>query len=161
MSFSKKSFLAAVLAAAVVFVAAAAADHGDRGHGRTVLRQGLVGSILTDPPIHGVARGGLPWVGTGQARLQRNGRFEARIRGLVIPSLGTPGPVTTITISLYCAPESSSAVFTTQPVALSSAGNARVRQHVTLPSRCLAPVLLVHPNGGAAAYIAATGFATS
>jgi hypothetical protein len=29
---------------------------------------------------------------------------------------------------------------------------------VTVPDRCLAPVLLVHPNGSTARYIAATGF---
>jgi hypothetical protein len=29
---------------------------------------------------------------------------------------------------------------------------------VTVPARCLAPVVLVHPNGNPAAYIAATGF---
>lgn len=164
MSFTKKSFLAAVLVAAVVFVAAAAADHGgDRGrghgHGKTVLRQHLVGSILSDQNIHGVVRGGLPWQGGGDAKLSRKGRFEARIRGLIIPSLGTAGPVTSITISLYCSPESNpAAAFTTTPVPLSQKGNARVRQHVTVPSRCLAPVLLVHPNGAAGAYIAATGF---
>jgi hypothetical protein len=67
--------------------------------------------------------------------------------------------VTSITISLYCSPDSdSAAAFTTQPVPLSQKGNARVRQHVTVPSRCLTPVLLVHPIGNAAAYIAATGF---
>lgn len=164
MSFTKKAFLAAVLVAAVVFVAAAAADHGDRGRGehhqRVLLHQRLVGSILSDPPIHGVVRGGLPWQGGGEASLERRGRFEARIRGLVIPGMGNPGPVTTITISLYCAPDSSSApAFTTDPVPLSAQGDAHVRQHVTVPPRCLAPVLLVHPNGGAAAYIAATGFA--
>ena len=163
MSFTKKSILAGVLVAAVVFVAAAAADHGGRrGHGhKTPLRQHLVGSILSDQPIHGVVRGGLPWQGGGDARLDRKGRFEARIRGLIIPSLGNAGPVTSITISLYCSPDSDpAAAFTTQPVPLSQKGNARVRQHVTVPSRCLAPVLLVHPNGGAAAYIAATGFAS-
>ncbi len=165
MSFTKKAALAAVLVAAVVFVAAAAADHGgDRGRGehhghRALLDQRLVGSILSDPPIHGVVRGGLPWQGGGEASLSRKGRFEATIRGLVIPTMGNPGPVTTITISLYCAPDSSpTAAFSTDPVPLSSHGNARVRQHVTLPARCLAPVLLVHPNGGATAYIAATGF---
>jgi hypothetical protein len=165
MTFAKKSFLAAVLVGAVVFVAAAAADHGgDRGrhhgHGhKTLLRQHLVGSILSDGPIHGVVRGGLPWQGGGDAKLDRKGRFEARIRGLIIPSLGNAGPVTTITISLYCSPDSSTtAAFTTQSVPLSQDGNARVRQHVTVPSRCLAPVLLVHPNGGAGAFIAATGF---
>jgi hypothetical protein len=152
-----------VLVAAAVFVAAAAADHGrgDRnGHGhKTLLRQHLVGSILSDGPIHGVVRGGLPWQGGGDAKLDRRGRFEARIRGLIIPSLGTAGPVTSITISLYCSPDSDpAAAFTTASVPLSQQGNTRVRQHVTVPSRCLAPVLLVHPNGGAGAYIAATGF---
>jgi hypothetical protein len=164
MRFTKKSFLAVVLVAAAVFVAAAAADHGGRGrdhaHGhKTLLRQHLVGSILSDQPIHGVVRGGLPWQGGGDAKLDRRGRFEARIRGLIIPSLGSAGPVTSITISLYCSPDSNpAAAFTTQSVPLSQDGNARVRQQVTVPSRCLAPVLLVHPNGGAAAYIAATGF---
>ena len=166
MSFTKKAVLAAVLAAAAVFVTAAAADHGGdrRGehhghHQRVILQQHLVGSILSDPPIHGALRGGLPWQGGGDASLSKKGRFEARIRGLIIPSMGNPGPVTTITISLYCAPDSSAtAAFTTDPVPLSSHGNAFVRQHVTVPARCLAPVLLVHPNGGAAAYIAATGF---
>jgi hypothetical protein len=169
MSFTKKSFLVAVLVSAVVFVAAAAADHGrgkGRGehhghHHRLVLQQHLVGSILSDPAIHGVVRGGLPWQGGGDASLDRKGRFEASIHGLVIPSMGNPGPVTTITISLYCAPDSSStAAFTTDPVPLSAHGNARVHQRVTVPARCLAPVLLVHPNGGATAYIAATGFAS-
>jgi len=166
MSFTKKSFLAVVLVAAAVFVAAAAADHGGRDHGhghghKTLLRQHLVGSILSDQAIHGVVRGGLPWLGGGDAKLDRRGRFEARIRGLIIPSLGNAGPVATITISLYCSPDSgSTAAFTTQRVPLSQNGNARVRQHVTVPSRCLAPVLLVHPNGAAGAYIAATGFTT-
>lgn len=165
MTFAKKSFLAAVLVAAAVFVAAAAADHGgDRGHHhghghKTLLRQHLIGSILSDGPIHGVVRGGLPWQGGGDAKLDRKGRFEARIRGLIIPSLGNAGPVTTITISLYCSPDSNAtAAFTTAPVPLSQSGNARVRQHVPVPTRCLTPVLLVHPNGGAGAFIAATGF---
>jgi hypothetical protein len=160
MSFTKKALAATVLFAAVVFVAAAAADHGHRGHGhKTLLRQHLVGSILSDQPIHTVVRGGVPWQGGGDAKLDRRGRFEARIRGLIIPNLGTAGPVTSITISLYCSPDSdSAAAFTTQPVPLSQKGNARVRQHVTVPSRCLTPVLLVHPIGNAAAYIAATGF---
>jgi len=169
MSFTKKAVLAAVLVAAAVFVAAAAADHGgDRGRGehhghrqRVILQQHLVGSILSDQAIHGVVRGGLPWQGGGDASLSKKGRFEARIRGLVIPSMGNPGPVTTITISLYCAPDSSgTAAFTTDPVPFSPDGDAFVRQQVTVPARCLAPVLLVHPNGGATAYIAATGFAS-
>jgi hypothetical protein len=160
MSLTKRSVLAAVLVAAVVFVAAAAADHGGRGrdHHGPLLQQRLIGSILSDPPIHGVTRGGVPWVGTGRATLKRHGRFEVRIRGLLVAGTNNTGPVTTVTASLYCAPDSSAAVFTTTAEPLSSHGDARIRQHVTVPSRCLAPVVLVHPNGGAGAYIMATGF---
>jgi hypothetical protein len=164
MSLTKKSFLAAVLLAAAVFAAAAAADHGGRSHEHgshehgKLLRAHLVGSILSDPPIHGVTRGGAPWVGTGTATLDRHGRFKVRIRGLVIPSLGNPGPVTSLKFSLFCAPEASGPVFTTGSTPLSARGNARLRQHVTVPQRCLAPVVLAHPNGIAAVYIAASGF---
>lgn len=163
MTFSKKWFLAGVLVLAAVFVAAAAADHGgkgrDEGHeGHAKLRQHLVGSILSDPQIHGVTRGGVPWEGTGTAKLSRHGRFEVRIRGLVIAGTNNPGPVTSIKVSLFCAPDSSGPAFTTGSVPLSSHGNARLRQKVMAPQRCLAPVVLVHPNGNLAAYIAATGF---
>jgi hypothetical protein len=161
MSLTKRSFLAAVLVAAVVFVAAAAADHGGRGrdhHGQ--LLQRLIGSVLSDQPIHLVNRGGVPWDGVGTAKLSRHGRFEVRIRGLLVTGTNNTGPVTTVTASLYCAPDASAAVFTTTPVPLSSRGDARIRQHVTVPSRCLAPVVLVHPNGSSGAYIMATGFSS-
>jgi hypothetical protein len=159
MMRTKKGLLAAILLAAAVFVTAAAADHGGRSHQHgKLLRARLVGSILSDPPIHGVTRGGLPWNGNGSASLDRRGRFEFRIRNLVIPSLGNPGPVMTIKVALYCAPDSSGPAFVTDAAPLSRDGDARIRQHVTVPSRCLAPVLLVHPNGSATAYIAASGF---
>jgi len=160
MRLSKRWFLAAVLVVAAVFVAAAAADHGGRSdehHGK-VLRTHLVGSILSDPAIHGVIRGGLPWVGTGTATLDGKGRFKVRIRGLVIPTMGNPGPVTSLKFSLFCAPDSSGPAFTTGSTPLSRDGNAQLRQHVTVPQRCLAPVVLAHPNGGLGAYIAASGF---
>jgi hypothetical protein len=161
MSLTKKFVLAAVLVVAAVFVAAAAADHGGKGEGEghgKLIRQHLVGSILSDPPIHGVTRGGVPWEGTGTASLDRHGRFKVRIRGLVIPGVGTPGPVTSLKFSLFCAPDSSGPVFTTGSTPLSVRGNARLRQHVMVPQRCLAPAVLAHPNGNAAAYIAASGF---
>ena len=164
MRLTKRSFMAALLVAAAVFVTAAAADHGGggrghQGHHGPLLQQRLIGSILADSPIHGATRGGLPWDGTGRATLDRHGRFDVRIRGLVVTGTNSPSPVTNVTVSLYCAPDSSGPVFTTTPAPLSSHGDARIRQHVTVPSRCLAPVVLVHPNGNAGAYIMATGFA--
>jgi hypothetical protein len=160
MTLTKRFFLAAVLVAAVVFVAAAAADHGGRGreHHGPLLQQRLIGSMLNDPQIHNVTRGGVPWVGTGTATLDRHGRFEVLVRGLLVAGTNNTGPVTTVNASLYCAPDASAAVFTTMSVPLSAHGDARIRQEVTAPSRCLAPIVLVHPNAGGGAYIMAPGF---
>jgi hypothetical protein len=163
--FSKKLLAAFIVVAATVFVAAAAADHGGRGdhhghgHGRAILRDRLVGSVPDDPAIHGVLAGNVPWDGGARASLDRRGRFELRVRGLVITGMGNPGPVTTVSASLFCAPDTvTTPAFTTGSVPLSQHGNARIRAHVTVPDRCLAPVLLVHPNGSTARYIAASGF---
>jgi hypothetical protein len=160
MTLSKRFLLAAVLVAAAVFATAAAADHGGGSHEHgKLLRAHLVGSILSDPPIHGVTRGGVPWEGRGTASLDRGGRFELRIRGLIVAGTDNADGVTAIRVSLFCAPDSNTVpVFTTDSVPLSADGDARVRQVVIVPARCLAPVLLVHPNGNLARYIAASGF---
>ena len=160
MALSKKSFLALAVVLAAVFAAAAAAGRhgGSHQHGK-LLRATLVGSILSDPPIHGVTRGGVPWEGNGRASLDRKGRFAFRIRNLVIAGTGNAGAVTSIRVSLFCAPDSDTApAFTTESTPLSADGDARLRQEVTVPTRCLAPLLLVHPNGNLTRYIAATGF---
>jgi hypothetical protein len=135
-------------------------DHRDRG-GAMVLNTTLAPSVPSDPALHEVAAGGAPWVlRRGEARLRRGGRLTVRVRGLVIPVApgnGTPGPVTTVNASLYCGNDTS-AVGTTPSVPISRAGNARMAGQFTLPAKCLAPVVLVHPNGNGAAYIAASGF---
>ena len=79
--------------------------------------------------------------------------------GLVIPGLGTPGPVTTVSASLYCGGDANvSPAATTRPANLSSRGDAEISDHVTLPETCLAPIVLIHPNNGLARYIAVTGW---
>jgi hypothetical protein len=164
MTFSKKSFLGMILfvaaSSALVFSLQAGASGGHHeGHGK-LFRSGLVGNLLTDPPIHGVTRAGAEWVlKKGTATLGRNGKFNLRVKGLVLTSTGTTGPVTTITASFFCAPDSDAAAkFVAGPVPLEPDGDARIHQGVTVPSRCLAPVVLVHPNGGATRYIAVSGF---
>jgi hypothetical protein len=164
MTFSKKSFLGMILvvaaSSALVFSLQAGASGGHHeGHGK-LFRSGLVGNLLTDPPIHGVTRAGAEWVvQKGTATLGRNGKFNLRVKGLVLTSTGTTGTVTTITASLFCAPDSDTAAkFVAGPVPLEPDGDARIHQDVTVPSRCLAPVVLVHPNGGATRYIAVSGF---
>jgi hypothetical protein len=168
MQVTKRSAVGLLAAVALGWSAitggVAAFGHGNHGHhrGQTLFQSTLAPSVPSDPVLHGVAPGGLPWVlDSGQARLRHDGRLSVSVRGLVLPGPpgnGTPGPVTTVSASLYCGSDTTPATATTASVPLSSAGNARINARVTLPAKCLAPVVLVHPNGGAAAYIAATGF---
>jgi hypothetical protein len=166
MTVSRKWFLGGLLvvaaSSALVFSLQAGASQGhNEGHGK-VFRSGLVGNLLTDPPIHGVNRAGAPWVlDKGSVKLSRNGRFNLRVKGLVLASNGTTGTVTMIAAHFFCAPDSNTAAaFTAGPVPLASDGDARIRQTVTVPNRCLAPVVLVRIQGaaGAGSYIAASGF---
>jgi hypothetical protein len=140
-------------------------DRGDRGHrDSTVLAQTLAPSVPTDPTFHGVTPGAAPWVlRSGAVELRGNGRLELRVRGLVIPNPpgdGTPGPVNTISASLYCGADSdTTAADTRQQVPIDRRGNARIEDRsFDVPATCLAPVILVHPNGDAAHYIALDGW---
>jgi hypothetical protein len=130
---------------------------------RRVVDTSLAPSVPTDPMLHGNTAGGAPWVlKFGGARIRDNGRVDVVIHGLVIPVApgnGTPGPVTTVSASLYCGADSAPAVATTASVPISTAGDARVRGQFTLPAKCLAPTVLIHPNGSSTTYIAASGFA--
>jgi hypothetical protein len=134
--------------------------HDNHGHhkGQTLFQSTLAPSVLSDPTIHGVARGGVPWqLDRGSVRLRQDGRLRVDVRGLVIPGNGTTGPVHTISASLFCGADTTAAAMT-PAVPISSDGNARIDARVSLPAKCLAPVVFVNPNGNAAAYIAASGF---
>jgi hypothetical protein len=111
--------------------------------------------------LNGNKPGGVPWVLTrGEARLRSDGTLQVEVRGLVIPVApftGTPGPVTTVSASLYCG-ASSTAQGTTPSVPISMTGDAFMQGPVTVPAKCLQPTVLVHPNSATTTYIAATGF---
>jgi hypothetical protein len=138
-------------------------NHGKR-HGAPLIKEALAPSQPSDPVFHGVSPGGAPWVlKRGEVRLKRAGKFNLRVKGLVIPGApgnGTPGPVTTISASLYCGADSgTTAAHTSQQVPISRKGDARIRDNsFTVPSSCLAPVVLVHPNGDTTHYIAVDGW---
>jgi hypothetical protein len=136
-------------------------NHQGKRTGAPLIDESLAPSQPTDPMFHGVSPGGLPWVlKNGSVRLKRDGRLDLRVKGLVIPTTGTARPVTTISASLYCGVDTNTtAVATSQQVALSPNGNARIHDgSFTVPASCLAPVILVHPNGLATAYIALDGW---
>lgn len=130
------------------------------GGSRMVLSTSLVPSVPTDPGLLDTAAGGVPWVlGSGEAKLRSDGRLTVHVRGLLIPTgqfAGSPGPVKTITASVYCA-ANSTPVGTSGSVPLSSAGDARITTTITLRTKCQIPALLIHPNGTLGAYIATSG----
>ena len=154
--------LAAVMGVSLALAAGAFGDGGGRDHG-TRLSSTLAPSVPTDPTFHGVAPGGAPWVlRRGEVSIKRH-RLELRVRGLVIPTPpgnGTPGPVNTVSASLYCGADSNTAAAdTTGQVPISRGGDARIRDRsFDVPATCLAPVVLVHPNGDTAHYIAVDGW---
>ena len=176
MNVSRRTAVAVLSAAALggsaaTAVTASGHDNGrqqgrhgdDRGEhrGRPLLKQTLAPSVPTDAMLNGNKPGGVPWVLTrGEARLRSDGTLQVEVRGLVIPVApftGTPGPVTTVSASLYCG-ASSTAQGTTPSVPISMTGDAFMQGPVTVPAKCLQPTVLVHPNGATTTYIAATGF---
>jgi hypothetical protein len=84
----------------------------------------------------------------GEVQLNSNRHLDLVVKGLVIPALGTPGPVTTINTSLYCGADSiPTAADTTQQVPISWKGNARIHDtSFSVPATCLPPVILAHPH---------------
>src|SRR4051794_11550663 len=166
MWVSKRALLVisvALVAVTSLALAVGAFGHRGGGHGGgPLLKSSLAPSGPTDPAFHAVAAGGAPWVlRRGEAQLKRH-RLELRVRGLVIPTApgnGTPGPVNTISASLYCGADADAApADTTDQVPISRAGDARIRDRsFNVPDTCLAPLILVHPNGDVTHYIAVDG----
>ena len=169
MWISKRA-LAAVMAGAVaafsMALAVGASGSGGSGSGddsSAQLESSLAASMPDDPSFHDVAPGGLPWVlDRGEVRVDDEDGLDLRVEGLVIPKPDgddTPGGVLTISASLYCGADSETAAAdTSRQVPISRAGDARIRdRHFDVPSTCLAPVVLVHPNGNPAVYIAVDG----
>lgn len=163
---------AAATLALVVTVAAAAEDGGSKserhgeshGNAAKLLAASLAPSVPTDPAVHGVPAGAVPWVlDRGRVSLGADGHLKVQLRGLVIPvahgglPAGTARPVTTVSASLYCAPDAAGAAATTGPVPISEGGDAQIDAVLSLPVTCLSPTVLVHPNG-LNAYIALPGW---
>ena len=160
-AFAAAAFLAGI--AALTFVAIASGDHGGgrhEGQGGKLFSSSVAPSQPSDPAFHGVTPGAVAWsLDKGSVKISRSGRFNLRLDGLVITSTGTARPVTTVSASLFCSADTNATpAVTTGQVQISPEGDARIHQRVTLPATCLAPIVVVHPNGGTARYISLTGW---
>lgn len=95
--------------------------------------------------LAGVPSGGAPWVVKHAfATLSEDGRLRVDVRGLILPALGTTGPVTAVSASVAC---SDSVAATSAAVPLSSDGNAEIHARLQLPSPCFGTVVLVRIAG--------------
>ena len=177
MWISKRA-LVSVLVAAIstlslaVAVGAFGSEKGDKGnkdghgkrHGAPLIKSSLAPSMPSDPTFHGVTPGGAPWaLKRGEARLKAEGKLKLRVKGLVIPDPpgdNTPGEVLTISASLFCGADTNATpADTTEEVPISRDGDARIKdKSFNVPDTCLAPVILVHPNGIPERYIAVDGW---
>lgn len=152
----------ALVAAVPVAIADATPGHhpgpGRDDGPRTVLRSSVFGNQVTDPTIFGVKPGTNPWVlKRGTTRLQADGAFTLRVRGLVIPTAPANGtnPVPALSASVYC---NGTIVATTPTVPFSTRGDAQIDTDIgDLPSPCVAPAVFVHPNAVTSVYIAFNG----
>ena len=157
---SRRSMVLAAVAAASLIPTSAAVAHEPRHsehRAHDLLRAPIAGSLTDDDPVFGVKPGGAPWViDRGNARVRTDGRLEVRVEGLVIPPPTQPNinPVPKISASLACNGE---VVATTRQVPFSRSGDARIKAWVKVPKRCIAPVVMLNPNGNAAVFIGITG----
>ncbi len=122
-----------------------------------LFKTGIVGKQVAFQEIAGISPDlAQPWVvASGEARIDGNGRLEAEMLGLLLtfgPSAGTVGPVVSVFASLVCQKTVASAdptnevVASTTDVPLSAAGDAEIDDFITLPSVCVAPIVLIRIN---------------
>ena len=113
---------------------------GDPGNGTTADKAKNV--------IRGYMGPGSPWifspVGSVQGELKTDGSLTVNVRGLVLPN-GT-NPVPYFRAALSCQDPANSTkgnLFFTQPFRADTSGNSYIAGKVSLPSECIAPIVLI------------------
>lgn len=148
---------AALFALVPLGVAEASKDHDD-DKAQTVLRSPVAASQVSDPAVLGVLPGTTPWAITrGSVRLDVEGQLRVRVRGLIIPVAPAKptNPVPTLSASVFC---NGTLVASTSTVPFNTRGDAQLDTDIgELPSPCVAPAVLVHPNAVTGRYIAFNG----
>ena len=147
----------ATVAALAALALTASPALADGGSGHSILKDKLVGSMPApaSPTIDGIAPGGAPWVnGPSKVRVREDGRITVKIKGLVIPPpVGTGvNPVASVVATLVCDGEAGDS---TDPFALSPAGDGSTSDVISGTRHCEDPMVLIQP-AGRAIYIAST-----
>ncbi len=138
----------------------------------------LAGKQVANQEIAGISPDvAQPWVvADGEVEIDDDGELDLEVAGLLLLD-GTVGPVRSVFASLVCqktvltgAP-TNEVVASTTDVPLSAAGDAAIDEIITLPSVCVAPIVLIRVKladvgggpfdiaaAGLTAWIAASGF---
>jgi hypothetical protein len=154
------------LGLSALLMAGAATTHAQAKDADTTYESPIIGST-PGATVGGVNSAGAPWkVRKGHATLEATGRLRVEVEGLLLLN-NTTGRVVEVVASLVCGGSggSVSPMATGTPVGLSAAGNAEMRDDLTLNGSCQAPVVLVRiftpgtppTPGTAGAFIALSG----
>ena len=139
----------------------ASADEGK------LVRADLIACLHDGTVLGGVNQCGKIWkLGEGEVSLSKNGHLKVEVKHLVLNDLstgsfnGTPDGVTGIVAALICGGSGGTVVAQTTGVPLSQAGNAKISATITLPARCVAPIVVVREifDGAVGGWLAAAGF---
>ena len=116
-------------------------------------------------PIRGVNGAGLPWVlDEAKVELDRDGKLEVEVEGLIIPNLGiNPEPFFLAIVSCLSIDESGNLVtanvMTTNGDEVMEGdplnGDATIKADIVLPTPCIAPIVFVTSPDGS--WFSATG----
>ncbi|MFT3889999.1 MAG: hypothetical protein QM730_00055 [Anaerolineales bacterium] len=121
--------------------------------------------------IRGVPGGGLPWViEFGKGKVSLDGSVDVMVRGLLIDpndpaaiaaGRGGTNPSPTFKVVVSCLSKDGSGAPTTVNVSTTlfpadAEGNAHIKDSISLPSPCIAPIVFVTSAGGA--WFASTGY---
>lgn len=153
---SRNGVIAALAVLALLTAAGASArNFDDDDGGGDVLRAALLASAAGDPAINGVSPAGDWRLRRGSVRIERDGELRVDLSRLVLRATGRNNSVDSVRAALYC---SGTRADVTRTARLSRRGDARIRDDVNAPRRCLAPTVLVQPGGNDGVFVAATGF---
>ena len=145
---------------------------------QTLFESGIRGKQVATQAIADLGQDGAqPWkVASGEVLIESDGTLIAEMSGLLLtfgPGAGTVGPVTEVFARLVCQKTGAgdvnvptNTVFVdTANVPLSAAGDAEIAEIISLPSVCVAPIVLISagritflPFDIKGPWIAASGF---
>ena len=94
--------------------------------------------------VRNVPGGGAAWtIARGEAQLDQDGTLKVEVEGLVLVATGV-NPVGQFFATLSCLNANGTENnISTSAVQATSTGNATIEEALTLPSTCLAPIVLV------------------